>query len=387
VNAISQFPARTSGPRLDNRRVAAGVVDLAVVGVVGAVLSLIAGSEFTPLLGAVTVGWGLFYYFVTESTSGQTLGKRWLGLRVERAAGGTPDEREIALRTILRVVDGIGFYLVGLAVMLRTGERRQRLGDIVAGTAVVDAREPSKPTVKSTLRTMDAPLASPEVPTGAEATDEQPHRAELPSSLFTHDRDEETDSAEPDEGPRVEIVSRDEDLTAEDAPEPELPVAEVEIVEPEPELPLPEPQLPVAEAEEPAAEEPEAELPLPEPDGPEDEEPEADEPELEPAADAEAEAESDTGSDEEKPEEATLPRVSSPALDELADDVASTTSKPRRRPRKEAEPEKAPADEPITVKPVKTVSPIDLVMDDAEDEPEKAGKGPRARARTRGGAS
>jgi len=384
VNAISQFPARASGPRLDNRRVAAGVVDLAVVGVVGAVLSLAAGNEFTLLLGAVTVAWGLFYHFVAESISGQTLGKRWLGLRVQRASGGTPDEREIALRTVLRLVDGIGFYVVGLVVMLRTGERRQRLGDIVAGTAVVDAREPAKPSVKSTLKTMDFPIASPEVPAGAEAEEaeeEQPHRAELPSNLFNHDRDEEIESAvEEDESPRIEIVSSgDEDLTAEEdlTPEPELPVAEFE---PRAELPLPEPE---------AEREPEAELPLPEPEAelplpdPEESEPETEEQELEPAA----EAETETDSGEQESESDSMPSVSSDALDELAGDVASTTSKPGRKPRKQAEPKKAPADEEITVKPVETVSPIDLVMDDAEDEPEKAGKGPRARARSRGGAA
>ncbi len=376
MNAISQFPARASGSRLDNRRVAAGVVDLAVVFVVGAVLSIVAGGEFTLLLGVVTVGWALFYYFVSESTAGQTLGKRWLGLRVERAAGGTPDEREIALRTVLRLVDGIGFYVVGLVVMLRTGERRQRLGDIVAGTSIVDAREPSVPTVKSTLKTMDVPAASPEVPAGADAPEEQPHRAEVPSNLFDLDRDEETEPGfEPDDGPRVEIVSTgDQDFAEEVAPEPELPVAEVEIDEPEAELPLPEP---------------EAELPLPEP---EVEEPVAEE---EPVADAETETETD--SDEDKPAGDTLPRVSSPALDELADDVASTTSKPRRRARKEAEPvaaeeseaktDKPDADEPITVKPVETVSPMDVVMADAEGEPEKAGNGPGSRARTRGSAA
>ena len=313
----------------------------------------------------MTVGWGLFYYFVTESTAGQTLGKRWLGLRVERAAGGTPDEREIALRTVLRVVDGIGFYVVGLVVMLRTGERRQRLGDIVAGTAMVDAREPSKPTVKSTLKTMDVPLASPEVPAGAEAAGGAAPSRGAPEQPLHHDRDEETDSAvEEDDGPRMEIVSSgDEDLT----PEPELPVAESE---PRAELPLPEP-----EAELPLPE-PEAELPLPEP---EVERACGRGEELEPAAEAETE------SDEQEAEAESMPSVSSAALDELAGDVASTTSKPGRKPRKQAEPKKAPADEEITVKPVETVSPIDLVMDDAEDEPEKAR--PRARARSRGGAS
>jgi len=33
------------------------------------------------------------------------------------------------------------------------------------------------------------------------------------------------------------------------------------------------------------------------------------------------------------------------------------------------------------------VSPMDVVMGEVEDEPEKAGKGPRAGARTRGSAA
>jgi uncharacterized RDD family membrane protein YckC len=327
-------------------------VDLAVVGVVGALLSVAAGGEYTALLGVVTVGWGLFYYFVSESTWGQTLGKRWLGLRVERAAGGTPDEREIALRTVLRVVDGIGFYVVGLVVMLRTGERRQRLGDIVAGTAVVDAREPSTPGEQSTLNTMDAAPVSTEAHAGAPTPEVEPHRAELPSHLFTHDHDEEpVTAAEPDDAPRVEIVSQGEyDFAAEEAPEPELPVAE-------------------ADVETPAAEPP---LPKPEP-----------EPEPEPES-------------EEDPAGETMP-FSSPALEELAGDVASSASRPARRRGTTAEPVAAedseaaaepPAKgEPITVKPVETVSPMDLVMGEAEDAPEEAGKSPRNRAGTPGSAA
>ena len=152
MNALPQFSSQASGPRLDNRRIAAGVVDLAVVGLVAAVLRAAAGGEFTAGLVVVTIAWALFYYFVSESTWGQTLGKRLLGLRVERSGGGVADERAVALRTVLRLVDGIAFYLVGLLVMLRTGERRQRLGDIVGDTRIVDAREPTQPTVKSTPR-------------------------------------------------------------------------------------------------------------------------------------------------------------------------------------------------------------------------------------------
>ena len=55
-------------------------------------------------------------------------------LRVVRADGRPAGMREIAVRTVLRVVDGIGLYIVGLIVMLATGQRRQRLGDMAAGT-------------------------------------------------------------------------------------------------------------------------------------------------------------------------------------------------------------------------------------------------------------
>ena len=72
--------------------------------------------------------------------------------------------------------------------------------------------------------------------------------------------------------------------------------------------------------------------------------------------------------------------MSSPAIEELAGDVASSASKPtrRQRPRPSADElprEEKPADEEISVKPVETVSPMDLVMSESEPEPEKAGRG------------
>ena len=45
------------------------------------------------------------------------------------------------MRTVLRLVDGLGVYLVGLIAMLATGERRQRLGDLAAGTIVTTIEE------------------------------------------------------------------------------------------------------------------------------------------------------------------------------------------------------------------------------------------------------
>src|SRR5687767_10702395 len=145
MNAIAHAsPAPLRGPKLDNRRVLAGVVDLAIVAL-GAAVILFAGDalsvgEIKGALDVVILGWALYYFFALESGDGQTVGKKLMKLRVVRENGSPAGMREIAVRTVLRVIDN---YLVGLIVMLATGERRQRVGDLAAGTVVVDASGPA----------------------------------------------------------------------------------------------------------------------------------------------------------------------------------------------------------------------------------------------------
>jgi uncharacterized RDD family membrane protein YckC len=153
MNATAQASAApVTGPKLDNRRVVAGVVDLLIVAA-GAAVVLFAGDSLTgerqSALGAVILGWALYYFFALESGDGQTVGKKLMKLRVVRVNGSPVGMREVAVRTVLRVVDN---YLVGLIVMLATGERRQRIGDLAAGTIVVDASAPAAPA---------APVAQP----------------------------------------------------------------------------------------------------------------------------------------------------------------------------------------------------------------------------------
>ena len=152
MNAIAHASALpASGPRLDNRRVLAALIDLGVLAAGALVIALVAGalvggrSEFPPTLDVILLAWALYYYFACESGGGQTIGKRVMRLRVVRADGTEAGMREIFVRTILRVIDGIALYLVGLVVMLVTGERRQRLGDLAAATVVVDAAAPVEP--------------------------------------------------------------------------------------------------------------------------------------------------------------------------------------------------------------------------------------------------
>jgi RDD family/Septum formation len=89
---------------------------------------------------ALWVALALGYYLVLEATIGQTVGKLLVGVRVVRAGGGRPNVLEVATRTLVRVVDWLpALYLVGFLVMLATGARRQRLGDLAANTRIARA--------------------------------------------------------------------------------------------------------------------------------------------------------------------------------------------------------------------------------------------------------
>jgi uncharacterized RDD family membrane protein YckC len=93
---------------------------------------------------------GVAYHFVFEARDGQTIGKRRYGIRVVAADRGPASAKAVAIRSVVRVFDSLPVcYVSGLISMLRTGPaRRQRIGDIAAGTVVVavDGRAASQGT-------------------------------------------------------------------------------------------------------------------------------------------------------------------------------------------------------------------------------------------------
>jgi uncharacterized RDD family membrane protein YckC len=90
--------------------------------------------ETGPMLVALALFFG--YYVVCEGLFGRTFGKRILCLRVV-AQDGSPIYLGAAfVRNLLRLVDGLFFYLVA-AVSVWTSPTRQRLGDRAAHTCVV----------------------------------------------------------------------------------------------------------------------------------------------------------------------------------------------------------------------------------------------------------
>ena|SRR5215218_2347631 len=186
MNAFAHASTASAGPQLDNRRVLAAVIDLALIVagslVLGAIAGLVTGADggFTPQLRVIMVAWALYYYFALESGAGQTVGKRLMKLRVVRSDGTPAGMREVAIRTLLRVIDGLLVYLVGLIVMLVTGERRQRLGDLAAGTVVADASaEPADTAVEAAAATAPhAPAEEAQADTAERESSEQPQLAE-----------------------------------------------------------------------------------------------------------------------------------------------------------------------------------------------------------------
>lgn len=81
----------------------------------------------------------LLYFFLSEMLSrGQTVGKRLLKLRVIRLDGRDPTPGDFLTRAVFLLPDVL-FSLGTTAVLLvATGRYNQRLGDLVANTAIID---------------------------------------------------------------------------------------------------------------------------------------------------------------------------------------------------------------------------------------------------------
>lgn len=147
--AVARSIRAESRRSLDSRRLIAYLIDSLVVGLAG-----LAGYEWGRgravfLIGAIALG--LTYYFLCESLTGQTLGKRITGLRVVRIDGRPLTPSAVAGRTVLRLIDQLAGGLVGMLTMILSGGRRQRLGDLAARTAVARASIPAPRPARTTV--------------------------------------------------------------------------------------------------------------------------------------------------------------------------------------------------------------------------------------------
>ena len=139
-----------------SERLASGVLDVIIVMVLGAFYTSTFGSEqrstgFTMTFNDSTVnGFGvvffqivaLGYFFLTELYLGASLGKLALGQRVVTVERTKPTPKQLAIRTVYRLVDGFPYFLPNLLGFLKlsNSDLRQRLGDCAANTIVIKTR-------------------------------------------------------------------------------------------------------------------------------------------------------------------------------------------------------------------------------------------------------
>jgi uncharacterized RDD family membrane protein YckC len=131
-------------------RAAAVIIDgLLVLIVLGTFVGLATGQTHRSggsvgfnLHGWPAVIWlalSLGYWTVCERLRGTTVGKRLFSIRVEGRDGGRPSWGQSAIRNLLRLLDAFPYrlpYLLGF-IVATTNDRRERIGDKIAGTRVV----------------------------------------------------------------------------------------------------------------------------------------------------------------------------------------------------------------------------------------------------------
>lgn len=96
-------------------------------------------SRFLGILLSLSPIWMLILYYITCETllNGQTLGKRAMGTQVVRLDGGRVRLSDLLLRSVLILADYVFSAGVFGALLISTTDRKQRLGDMAAGTTVI----------------------------------------------------------------------------------------------------------------------------------------------------------------------------------------------------------------------------------------------------------
>jgi uncharacterized RDD family membrane protein YckC len=143
IDTVRTPPLRIQ-PAPIQRRLIAGLIDSIIIGLawLAVIAALRRGIEDQLVFNAGYLAVITFaYYSPQEGLFSLTIGKRLLGLRVLGKDGDPASIRESLIRNFLRFVDWLPFlYLLG-AVTITISTKKQRLGDIAAGTIVTLAPE------------------------------------------------------------------------------------------------------------------------------------------------------------------------------------------------------------------------------------------------------
>ena len=126
-------------------RIAARLIDLLFFFVlyilfilVGLISSVIKGEVVIMILLIIYLLGYVFYNFLFELFfNGQSIGKRFLKIKVISLDGGQPTMGQYFMRWLFRLVDFVFTLQIGGLIAIAVTENKQRIGDVVAGTTVI----------------------------------------------------------------------------------------------------------------------------------------------------------------------------------------------------------------------------------------------------------
>jgi len=128
-------------------------------------LNLVDSFDDITIIGFLGFFCFIAYYFLSEMFSrGQTLGKRIIGLRVIRLDGRDPTPADFLTRAIFLLPDVLLTSGIPAMVLIFTGRQNQRLGDMVAGTAVIHSSVSSTFSLKEIMGITNREDHEPEFP-------------------------------------------------------------------------------------------------------------------------------------------------------------------------------------------------------------------------------
>lgn len=114
------------------------IATLSVPVILSALVGIWAGFIFSIILVMIT--W-ILYGIILETWKGQTIGKMVMGIIVVKENGEPCDFMAALLRNVFRIIDILPqLYLIGF-IFIALSEKKQRLGDRLAGTIVVKVKK------------------------------------------------------------------------------------------------------------------------------------------------------------------------------------------------------------------------------------------------------
>jgi uncharacterized RDD family membrane protein YckC len=119
------------------------IIDNLFATILGFVIVAVVKPQTQPVGGLIVCVVYLLYFFVFEAVWARTPAKFLTGLKVQKTDGTAASTTTAAIRTIARILEANPLLLGGLpaGIAILSTKRKQRLGDLLAGTVVVSTRD------------------------------------------------------------------------------------------------------------------------------------------------------------------------------------------------------------------------------------------------------